>query len=77
MTEKIVDKDLVRDLAELLHETSLNEIELSKGDFKIKVVRHPAPIIQPTFSTAIAGVPETIAAVDTLVAALLGAVAAK
>ena len=45
MTEKSgamqVDLKLVRQLAELLDETSLSEIEVEDGDRKIKVCRNP------------------------------------
>ena len=36
----VLDKALVKDLADLLNETSLTEIELSDGTFKIRVARH-------------------------------------
>ncbi len=39
----ILDKALVKDLAELLNETSLTEIELSDGAFKIRVARQAGP----------------------------------
>ena len=37
-----IDPDLVRELAELLTENNLTEIEVEDGDRKIKVQRHPA-----------------------------------
>ena len=42
-TKKIVDGEAIRELAELLSETGLTEIEISSGDGKIRVVRAPAP----------------------------------
>ncbi|HZP19281.1 MAG TPA: acetyl-CoA carboxylase biotin carboxyl carrier protein [Bauldia sp.] len=41
MTDKrpIVDKELIRELAELLAETGLSEIEVERGDTRIKVAR--------------------------------------
>jgi acetyl-CoA carboxylase biotin carboxyl carrier protein len=39
-----VDTDLVRELAELLSENSLTEIEVEDGDRKIKVRREAAPV---------------------------------
>jgi acetyl-CoA carboxylase biotin carboxyl carrier protein len=39
----ILDKALVKDLADLLNETSLTEIELSDGAFKIRVARQVGP----------------------------------
>ena len=39
-----IDSKLVRELAELLNETGLTEIEVEDGDRKIKVARHAAPV---------------------------------
>ncbi|MDB5592875.1 acetyl-CoA carboxylase biotin carboxyl carrier protein [Enterovirga sp.] len=40
------DPDLVRQLAGLLAETDLTEIEVEKGDLRIRVARnHPAPVV--------------------------------
>ncbi|MBP6984981.1 MAG: acetyl-CoA carboxylase biotin carboxyl carrier protein [Alphaproteobacteria bacterium] len=58
------DADMVRQLAELLNETDLNEIEYEVNDHRIRVVRHrqetvvaphysmpsPAPVSAPTLS---------------------------
>jgi acetyl-CoA carboxylase biotin carboxyl carrier protein len=41
-TPSIVDKDLIRELADLLSETGLTEIEVERGDTRIRVVRAPA-----------------------------------
>jgi acetyl-CoA carboxylase biotin carboxyl carrier protein len=38
-----IDKDLIRELAELLRETDLAEIEIEQDDFRIRVARAPAP----------------------------------
>jgi len=38
----IVDKDLIRELADLLTETGLTEIEVERGDTRIRVARAPA-----------------------------------
>ncbi len=40
-TPPIVDKDLIRELADLLTETELTEIEVERGDTRIRVVRAP------------------------------------
>ena len=48
-----IDADLVRELAGLLSETDLSEIEVEKGDLRIRVARetrhvtvaHPAPMV--------------------------------
>jgi acetyl-CoA carboxylase biotin carboxyl carrier protein len=42
------DPDLVRELAALLTETDLSEIEVEKGDLRIRVVRALAPAAPPT-----------------------------
>ena len=39
-----IDSTLVRELAELLNETGLTEIEVEDGDRKIKVARHAAAV---------------------------------
>lgn len=39
-----IDSKLVRELAELLAESGLTEIEVEDGDRKIKVARHAAPV---------------------------------
>ena len=39
-----IDSKLVRELAELLNETGLTEIEVEDGERKIKVARHAAPV---------------------------------
>lgn len=48
MTDKLsIDPDLIRQLAELLKETDLGEIEYSEGDRRVRVARpttHAAPI---------------------------------
>jgi acetyl-CoA carboxylase biotin carboxyl carrier protein len=38
----IVDKDLIRELADLLTETGLTEIEVEHGDTRVRVARAPA-----------------------------------
>jgi acetyl-CoA carboxylase biotin carboxyl carrier protein len=52
MSEKkpIVDKDLIRELAELLKETDLTEIEVERDDVRIRVGRAGAAI--PSFQMA-------------------------
>ncbi len=55
MAKDKFDKDMIRDLAELLHETDLNEIELESDGFRIRVSRGlagmavaaPAPVAAP------------------------------
>lgn len=47
MAKMFVDQDIIRDLATLLDETDLSEIEIQDGDRKIRVVRNMAPTVQP------------------------------
>jgi len=51
-----VDTSLVRELAELLTENNLTEIEVEDGDRKIKVVRDLRPIAAPAAPAPAAGV---------------------
>ncbi|MCK5424903.1 MAG: acetyl-CoA carboxylase biotin carboxyl carrier protein [Emcibacter sp.] len=50
MSKMFVDQDVIRDLATLLNETDLSEIEVQDGERKIRVVRNltiaaaPAPV---------------------------------
>ena len=66
-----IDSKLVRELAELLNETGLTEIEVEDGDRKIKVARHaaavqmtaaPAPMAAP--AAAAPALPLTAAAAE-------------
>jgi acetyl-CoA carboxylase biotin carboxyl carrier protein len=41
--KKSIDHSLVRDLADILNETDLTEIEFEQDDFRIRVSRTPAP----------------------------------
>ena len=49
-----IDPALVRELAELLTENSLTEIEVEDGERKIKVCRNPAPVIAAAAAAPIA-----------------------
>jgi len=42
--KSIVDPGLIRELANLLTETGLTEIEVEHGDTRIRVARSPAPV---------------------------------
>lgn len=61
MSKMFVDQDVIRDLATLLNETDLSEIEVQDGDRKIRVVRNlttvaaQAPMVQtPTAAAPVA-----------------------
>ena len=43
-----IDADLVRALAQLISDTDLAEMEIEKGDLRIKLVRHTGVVQQPT-----------------------------
>ncbi|NOZ42259.1 MAG: acetyl-CoA carboxylase biotin carboxyl carrier protein [Alphaproteobacteria bacterium] len=60
MPKIFVDQDIIRDLATLLDETDLSEIEIQDGEKKIRVVRAaaiaappPAPAVPPAQTPAI------------------------
>jgi len=57
-----VDVELVRELAELLDQTNLTEVEVADGDRRIRVVRAPAPVMQAPAHAAPGHVPAPIAA---------------
>ena len=52
-----IDPRLVRELAALLTEAELTEIEVQDGDRRIKVTREPAPIIGASAPVAAAAAP--------------------
>jgi len=47
MSKMLVDQDIIRDLAKVLHETDLSEIEVQDGDKKIRVARNIAAAVEP------------------------------
>ena len=48
-----IDKDLIRELAALLKETELSEIEIEQDDFRIRISRHaPAAPTHVTYAEA-------------------------
>ena len=51
MAEPEVDKKLIRELAALLDETGLTEIEIEHKDHRLRIVRQPAAMA-PTMATA-------------------------
>jgi len=63
MSKMFVDQDVIRDLATLLNETDLSEIEVQDGERKIRVVRNitaAAAVIEP--SAAVVSVAADVAA---------------
>ncbi|MCA0424902.1 MAG: acetyl-CoA carboxylase biotin carboxyl carrier protein [Proteobacteria bacterium] len=64
------DTDIVRDLAKLLAETDLSEIEVEKGDLRIYVARQLTASVAVAAPVAVA--PPVLAAVEAPVAAPVG-----
>jgi len=59
------ETDLIRELAEILNETDLSEIELEKGELKIKVSRSAPQVINSVaapMQQAVAAAPSPVAA---------------
>jgi acetyl-CoA carboxylase biotin carboxyl carrier protein len=54
-----VDRDLIRELAGLLEETGLGEIEIARGDWKIRIARPVAQVVGAAPQTASAPVAQT------------------
>ncbi|MBL4802089.1 MAG: acetyl-CoA carboxylase biotin carboxyl carrier protein [Emcibacter sp.] len=66
MSKMFVDQDIIRDLAALLNESDLSEIEVQDGEKRIKLVRTitnaVAPIVVPQAAPLAAPVVETAVA---------------
>ncbi|RYE29816.1 MAG: acetyl-CoA carboxylase biotin carboxyl carrier protein, partial [Hyphomicrobiales bacterium] len=45
-TKSPIDPELVRELAELLNQTDLTEIEVEKGDLRVRVARNITTTVQ-------------------------------
>ncbi len=60
--EKEIDEGLVRQMAQLLDETGLTEIEYSAKDWRLRVVRQPAPVTMTAPAAAAPMVPAPAAA---------------
>jgi acetyl-CoA carboxylase biotin carboxyl carrier protein len=56
-----VDQQLIRDLAGILNDTNLTEIEVELGDLKLRVSRH-APAVHAVAAPALAALPAAPAA---------------
>lgn len=62
MKKSGIDQQLIRDLAAILDETRLTEIEVEEGDLKIRVARQ-AQAVQAMLPASVAGAPVTAPAV--------------
>lgn len=54
MTKKGIDQDLIRELADLLKETDLSEIEIETDDLKLRVARQSSHVVSVPASSAAA-----------------------
>jgi acetyl-CoA carboxylase biotin carboxyl carrier protein len=55
--KKPTDVDIIRELADILKETDLNEIEMKKGDLKIRVSKGGGQIVQTMAAAPMAATP--------------------
>lgn len=61
-TKSPIDPELVRELAQLLNETDLSEIEVEKGDLRVRVARTISATVQvPMAAAPVAAAPAAIA----------------
>ncbi len=80
MAKTKIDKEMLRELAQLLDETGLTEIEIEQNDIRVRVAKGgtmvaasvPAPLAVPGASAPVA--PETEAAVDAVKSPMVGTV---
>lgn len=63
-TKSPIDPDLVRDLAQLINETDLTEIEVQKGDLRIRVARTITATVMAPAAAPVAAVAAPAAAVS-------------
>ncbi len=61
MSTKGVDQDLVRQLAEILNETDLSEIEVETDDLKVRVARQASQVMSVAAPVAAAPAPAPVA----------------
>jgi acetyl-CoA carboxylase biotin carboxyl carrier protein len=71
-TKSPIDPELVRELAQLLNETDLSEIEVEKGDLRVRVAR----TISATVQVPVASAPVAVAAAPVVAAPVEGKSAA-
>ncbi|MDN5927917.1 MAG: acetyl-CoA carboxylase biotin carboxyl carrier protein [Hyphomicrobiales bacterium] len=62
-----VDQQLIRDLAGILDDTNLTEIEVESGDFRVRVSRQAAAAQSVGMPAAIAAAPQPVAAAQPVV----------
>lgn len=62
----IVDHDLIRELAQLLKETGLSEIEIDRDGMRVRVAREMTVLAPPAAAAVAAAAPATAAPVPTV-----------
>ena len=62
-TKSPIDPELVRELAELLNQTDLTEIEVEKGDLRVRVARNISTTVQVPAAAPMVAMPAPVAAV--------------
>lgn len=67
------DPELVRELARMVAETDLSEIEVEKGDLRIRVVRRTETVVQVAAPVAAAAAPQPVVALAPVAPAKTGA----
>ncbi len=60
-TKSPIDPELVRELAELLNQTDLTEIEVEKGDLRVRVARNISATVQVPAAAPMAAMPAPVA----------------
>ena len=61
-TKSPIDPELVRELAELLNQTDLTEIEVEKGDLRVRVARNISTTVQVPAAAPMVAMPAPVAA---------------
>jgi len=61
-TKSPIDPELVRELAELLNQTDLTEIEVEKGDLRVRVARNISATVQVPAAAPMVAMPSPVAA---------------
>jgi len=61
-TKSPIDPELVRELAELLNQTDLTEIEVEKGDLRVRVARNISTTVQVPAAAPMMAMPAPVAA---------------
>lgn len=78
MTKSKIDKDMLRELAQLLDETGLTEIEIEQNDLRVRVSKAgtmvAANVSAPAVAAPAAAAEESVAPVDAVKSPMVGTV---